>query len=73
MPRQRKQTPARPRAPQQIDLFAGALQKTMGDIPAWSGLPTEAQAALTDLMTRLILDHTDKSRMGAIPEAGHDL
>ena len=70
---QRKQIPARPRAPQQIDLFAGALQKTMGEIPAWSGLPTEAQAALTDLMTRLILDHTDKSQIGSIPEVGHDV
>jgi hypothetical protein len=73
MSRQTKQTPARPRAPQQIDLFAGALQKTIGDMPAWSGLPREAQAALTDLMTRLILDHTDKSRIGSIPEVSHDL
>jgi hypothetical protein len=31
-----------------------------GGMPAWSGLPTETQAALTDLMTRLILDHADK-------------
>jgi hypothetical protein len=72
MSRQTKQTPARPRAPQQIDLFAGALQTTI-DIPAWSGLPTETRAALTDLMIRLILDHTDKSRIGSIPEVGHDL
>jgi len=42
-------------------------------MPAWSGLPREAQAALTDLMTRLILDHTDKSRIGSTPEVGHDL
>jgi hypothetical protein len=26
-------------------------------MPAWSGLPTQTQAALTDLTTRLILDH----------------
>jgi hypothetical protein len=44
-----------------------------GDMPAWSGLPTETQAALTDLMTRLILDHADKNRIAAITEAGHDL
>ena len=73
MSRQTRQTPARPCAPQQIDLFAGALQKTIGDIPAWTGLPREARAELTDLMTRLILDHTDKSRIGAIADAGHDL
>jgi hypothetical protein len=36
--------------------------------PGWSGLPTETQAALTDLMTRLILDHAD-----SMTEAGHDL
>ena len=73
MPRRTKPMPARRCAPQQIDLFAGALQKTIGDMPAWSGLPREAQAALTDLMTRLILDHTDKSRIGSTPEVGHDL
>ena len=27
---------------------------------AWSGLPTETRASLTDLMTRLILGHADK-------------
>jgi len=42
-------------------------------MPAWSGLPTEAQAALTDLMTRLILDHADKNWIGSMTEAGHDL
>ena len=73
MPRQTKQTPARPRAPQQIDLFAGEAQTMSDSMPVWSGLPTETQASLTCLMTRLILDHTDKSRIGATPEAGHDL
>jgi hypothetical protein len=42
-------------------------------MPAWSGLPTERQAVLTELMTRLILDHTDKNRIGSMTEAGHDL
>ncbi len=46
---------------------------TSGGMPAWSGLPTETQAALTDLMTRLILDHADKNRLGAMTEAGNDL
>ena len=71
MPHQTKPMSARCRAPQQIDLFAGEPQKTIGDMPAWSGLPTEIQAALTDLMTRLILEHADSNRNGA--EAGHDL
>ena len=34
---------------------------TIGGMPAWSGLPTETQAALTNLMTRLILEHADQS------------
>ena len=73
MPRQTKQTQARRRAPQQIDLFTGELRMASGGMPAWSGLPTETQAALTDLMTRLIVDHADKNRIAAITEAGHDL
>ncbi len=73
MPCQTKQTQARRRAPQQIDLFAGEPQKTLGDMPTWSGLPTETKAALTGLITRLILEHADKSRIGSMAEAGHDL
>ena len=73
MRHQMKPTPARCRAPQQIDLFAGERQKMIGEMPAWSGLPTETQAALTDLMTRLILEYADKSRIGLLPEASHDL
>jgi hypothetical protein len=42
-------------------------------MPAWSGLPAETQAALTDLMTWLILKHADKNRVGSMAEAGHDL
>jgi hypothetical protein len=68
MPRQTKQTQARCRLPQQIDLFAGEPKTTTSGMPGWSGLPTETQAALTDLMTRLILDHAD-----SMIEAGHDL
>ena len=73
MPRQMKATPARPRTPQQTDLFAREPQKAIGDMPVWSALPTEIQAALTDLMTRLILEHADKNRMGSVVEAGDDL
>lgn len=73
MPRQIKQTPARRRAPRQIDLFAGEPQSTIRGMPTWSGLPMEAQIALTDLITRLILDHADKNRTGSMTDAGRDL
>ena len=73
MPHQTRPMTARCRAPQQIDLFVGEPRKTIGGMPAWSGLRTEAQAALTDLTTRLTLEHADKSRIGSMTEAGHDL
>jgi hypothetical protein len=66
------QTQTRRRAPLQIELFAGQPQKSIGDMPAWSGLPTEIQAALTSLITRLILEHADKKRTGSMTETGHD-
>jgi hypothetical protein len=72
MPRQTKPPPARQHAPQQIDLFAGGPQKMTGSMPAWSTLPADIQAALTELMTRLILEHADKNRIGSMTEAGHD-
>jgi hypothetical protein len=72
MHRQTKQMPTRRRAPQQIDLFAGEPRSATGRMPGWSGLPTEIQAALTSLMTGLLLEHADKSRIGAMMEAGHD-
>ena len=71
MPHQTRPVSVRCRAPRQMDLFAGEPQKTIGDTPAWSGLPTEIRAALTDLMTRLIIEHADSKRNAA--EAGHDL
>ena len=41
--------------------------------PAWQELPVETQAALTNLMARLILDHVQGSRTGSATEAVHDL
>src|SRR2546430_16802493 len=66
MPCQTK--PPRRRAPRQVHLFAAEPQATTGGMPAWSGLPTEIQAALTNLMTRLILEHADKNRIGSKAE-----
>ena len=71
MPSQNRLKLARQRVPQQIDLFAGNAQIT-GGMPAWSGLPMETQAALTTLMTRLILEHAANRRIAAT-EDGHDL
>jgi hypothetical protein len=48
----KQQTPANRRVPQQIELFVGDMPTTIGSMPAWSGLPTGTQAALTNLMTR---------------------
>jgi hypothetical protein len=73
MPHQTKPTRTQRSARQQIDLFAGGLRTVTGGIPAWSGLPTATQAALIDLMRRLILDHADKNRNGSMTETGHDL
>ena len=36
-------------------------------------LPPATHAALTDLMTRLILEHADQSRIRSMTEASHDL
>jgi len=72
MPRQTKLLRTRRHTPQQIDLFAGVLWAT-GGMPAWSGLPMQTQAALIELMTRLILDHAGKIRLCSTTEADHDL
>ena len=72
MARQTKLPPAR-RAPQQIDLFAEGPRGRTGSVPAWSTLPADIQAALTMLMTRLLLEHADRNRIGSMTEAGHDL
>jgi len=69
MPRRTKPLRRR-RAPHQIDLFEGPQA---GGMPRWSGLPTQTQAALIELMTRLIVDYADKSQLGSMTEAGRDL
>ena len=71
MTRQTKPLRTHHRVPQQIDLFS-ENPPTIGGMPAWSGLPTETQAALTTLMTRLILDHADTRRVGTTGD-DHDL
>jgi hypothetical protein len=59
--------------PQQMDLFgSGPLNGATG-APAWPELPAEARAALTSLMTRLILDHAATTATPRAKEADHDL
>ena len=69
MPRRTKPLRPRRRTPRQIDLFEGP----QAGMPGWSGLPTQTQAELIELMTRLILDRADKSRLGSMTEADRDL
>ena len=54
----------------QIDLFRSGLSNDATGAPAWSELPAQARAALTSLMTQLILDHVATPRA---KEADHDL
>jgi hypothetical protein len=72
MSRQNNQGPARHRVPHQIDLFAEGSQ-AIAQMPAWSGLPPETRASLTALMTRLILDHADRTCVGLGPGGADDL
>jgi hypothetical protein len=65
-----KQPQRRRRPPQQIDLFAGEPQNAIGNMPTWCMLPTDIQAALTSLITRLILEQTDGRRISSIAETG---
>jgi hypothetical protein len=73
--RQHRTSRARARAgqPQQIDLFGDERQSASGVVPAWQELPVETQAALTNLIVRLILEHVQGSGAGSATEAGHDL
>jgi hypothetical protein len=62
----------RPR-PQQMDLFGSGLSNAAAGAPAWPELPAEARAALTSLMTQLILDHAATTATPRAKEADHDL
>ena len=63
----------RPRPQHQIDLFGSGLSNDASGAPAWPELPAEARAALTSLMTRLILDHAATTATPRAKEAAHDL
>jgi hypothetical protein len=63
----------RSRPQRQMDLFGGGLSNDATGAPAWPELPAEARAALTSLMTRLILDHAATTATPPAKEADHDL
>jgi hypothetical protein len=59
--------------PQQMDLFGSGPPNDAIGAPAWPELPAEARAALTNLMTQLILDHAATTATPPAKEVGHDL
>ena len=63
----------RSRPQHQIDLFGSGPSNDATGAPAWPELPAEARAALTSLMTRLILDHAATAATPRAKEADHDL
>ena len=71
--RRRTCTQGRRGPAQQIELFGDERPGALMALPAWQSLPAATQAALTSLMTRLILDHAEAHRAGSVAEASHDL
>ena len=63
----------RSRRQHQIDLFRSGLSNDASGVPAWPELPAEARAALTNLMTQLILDHAATTATPRAKEVSHDL
>jgi len=63
----------RSRPQQQMDLFGSGLSNGAIGAPAWPELPAEARAALTSLMTQLILDHAAMTAPPPAKEVDHDL
>jgi hypothetical protein len=63
----------RSRPQRQMDLFGSVLSNGAIGAPAWPELPAEVRAALTSLMTQLILDHAATTATPPAKEVGHDL
>ena len=59
-----------PRSARQMDMFTGFEVGAAASRPRWTDLPQNAQAALIRLMTQLMLDHAQASKM---PEVRDDL
>ena len=63
----------RSRPQHQPDLFGGGPSIGAIGAPAWPELPAEARAALTSLMTQLILGHAATAATPRAKEVDHDL
>ena len=72
MPRSGYRPNRRPR-PQQMDLFGSGPSNGAIGAPAWPELPAEVRAALTSLMTQLILDHVATTATPRAKEVNHDI
>ena len=48
------------RLPLQIDLFAGEPERLRATVPLWSALPSQIQAAVTMLITQLLLERAHR-------------
>ena len=59
-----------PRSARQMDMFTGFAVDAAANLPRWTDLPQNAQAALIGLMTQLMLDYAQASKM---PEVRDDL
>jgi hypothetical protein len=60
------------RTPGQMELFGNAHGAT-SHAPTWPDLPRETRRTLTELMARLLLDHTDRNVVSSVAEIHHDL
>jgi acyl-CoA reductase-like NAD-dependent aldehyde dehydrogenase len=59
-------------ASKQSDLFRSPDSGGGRRQPAWEALPPQTRAALTDLMTRLMLDHKEERRDLGTRETRHE-
>jgi hypothetical protein len=73
MPGSRYRHNRRSRPQHQPDLFGGGPSYGAIGAPAWLELPADARAALTSLMTRLILEHAATTAPPRAKEVDHDL
>lgn len=73
MSKERIPTQSTPQSQQQMDLFGSGPSNSALRAPAWLELPAEARAALTSLMTQLILGHVAATASPRAKEVGHDL
>ena len=60
-------------AVRQLELFVDDRGIATAKTPEWPDLPPDARAALTRLMTTLILEHAAKNRAGRRQGAGDEL